>query len=141
MNHKLAMAIIGEIQTLSALLLLPDARWEAVQDWLKRNPRWRKEVNHYLRVSPAEAVEDLKEYLIEETEIPQVIAALAITPQVEAQARAAIEKLQTLYRERQAEIKRSEKEIENVRTRRQAERRSTKNHRRTDARTKRTDQT
>lgn len=114
MNYKVAMVIVGEIQALLALLLSPDARWDAVQDWLKRNPRWRLEVNHYLRVTPDEALEDLKEYLIEETEIPQPLAALAITPEMEAQAISAIEKLQTLHRERAGINNQTEKEIKNV---------------------------
>jgi hypothetical protein len=116
MNYKLAMAIVGELQTLLALLQSPDARWEAVQDWLNSNSRWGKRIKSYLRASPDDAVKDLKRFLIEQTEIPQSIAALAITPQIEAQARSAIERLQTLYRERanhnQSEL---QKEIKHVR--------------------------
>lgn len=123
MNYKLAMIIIGEIQTLLALVQSPDARWNAVQDWLKANPRWKDEIDYYLTLTPDEALDNLRLFLIEQTDVPGQLIALAITPAIEAQARSAIERLQTLYRERanhnqnQSE-QQPEKEIKNVRRKR-----------------------
>jgi len=108
MNYKLAMAIVAELQALMLLLESPEARWNTLQDWLARNPRWGKPVKRYVKVTPAEALADLKAFLIAETEIPEAIVSLAITPEIEARAKISIERLQTLYKLRKAQ----EREIE-----------------------------
>ncbi len=118
MNYKEAMASIDELTTLSILILSPDARWDTVQDWLRANPQWDELVDHYLTASPDHAVEDLKEFIHDYTEIPQVLIDLAITPEISARTRLAVETLQTLYRERQNY--QTEKEIKNAGTKRTA---------------------
>lgn len=110
MNYKKAIAIIAELQTLIALLESPDARWHAVQAWLKQNPRWKDEIDYYIEIEPNEAVENLKIFLLKETEIPGALIAGIATPAIEAQARHAVEILQTLYKNRKAQDK--QKEIE-----------------------------
>jgi len=105
MNYKLAMAIIAELQALFLLLESQDARWEALQDWTEKYPRWRKLINHYVKISPDEALLDLKAYLRQETGIPEVLMDQYITADVTAKARASIIRLQDLYKERQAQDK------------------------------------
>src|SRR6266540_2941753 len=81
------------------------------------------------------------EPLAERMSMPVALFAKMISPGLREKARAAIESLQTLYRERQTNNQ-PEKEIKNVRTRRTIEkRRSEKNSRRVATKTKRTDQT
>lgn len=110
MNYKKALAMIVELQALVALLDTPDARWRAVQDWLKANPRWKDEIDYYVTISPDEAVHNIKLFLIEETAAPGPIIAAAVTPAIEAQAKRAIERLQTLYKDRKAQGKRKASE-------------------------------
>lgn len=105
MNYKLAMAIVGELQALVALLESQDARWEALQDWLESNPRWRKLINHYVKITPDEAVLDLKAWLHDQTKIPAVVMDQYITEEVKAKTRAAIVRLQELYKARKRQGK------------------------------------
>jgi len=100
MNLQEAKNIIGDLLAFLTLLQSPEARWDAVQEWLDKNPRWRSKMTHYLSLAPEVAVQDLKGYIRARTGVPQELLALAVTPDIEAQARGAIEKLQTLYRER-----------------------------------------
>jgi hypothetical protein len=103
MNYKLAMNIVGELKILLQFLESPDARWDSLQVWLKTHPRWGKPVNRYVNCTPAEALADLRQFIIDETEVPEVLLAVAITPQIEQQAKRSIERLQTMYKERKAE--------------------------------------
>jgi hypothetical protein len=103
MNYKLAMAIVGELKILLQLLESPDARWDGLQDWLKAHPRWKAQINHYVKCSPDEALIDLRQFIMNETEVPEVLLQLAITPEIEVQAKRSIERLQTMYKERKAE--------------------------------------
>jgi hypothetical protein len=96
-----AMQIVSELMIFVDLAQSPDTRWDALQDWLKCHPRWQTKVKHYVNCTPAEAVKDLRIYIGEMTGFSDMLINMAITPQVEAQARAAIVRLQTLYRERQ----------------------------------------
>jgi len=105
MNYKLAMAIIAELQALFLLLESQDARWEALQDWLRDNPDWRVQINHCVKVTPDQALVDLKDYLRKVTGIPEVLMNQYITADVTAKARASIIRLQDLYKERQAQDK------------------------------------
>lgn len=100
MNFTEALTIAAELRGFLALMQLPDARWEALQGWLHENPRWRAQVDHYLTVTPDEAVQDLKDFICEQTGAPAALLATTITPATEAQARNAIATLQALYRER-----------------------------------------
>jgi aminopeptidase N len=100
MNFQEAMNILGELRAFLALIQSPEARWDAVQKWLDENPRWRSKLTRYLSLAPDVAVKDLKGYIRARTGVPQEMLALAVTPDIEAQAKCAIEKLQTLYRER-----------------------------------------
>src|SRR6266540_2888296 len=119
----------------------PDGRWNLLQDFLKKNPDWRKKVNRWLTLDPDTAAIQLQADLAERMSMPVALFAKIISPGLREKARAAIESLQTLYRERQTNNQ-PEKEIKNVRTRRTIEkRRSEKNSRRVATKTKRTDQT
>lgn len=57
-------------------------------------------VKYYLSVTPDEAVQDLKDFICEQAGAPASLLAMTVTPVFDTQARSAIEKLQTLYRER-----------------------------------------
>lgn len=103
MNYKLAMAIVSELKILLQLLESPETRWNSLQDWLKAHPRWRARINHYVRCSPDEALIDLRQFIVDETEVPEVLLAVAITPTIEAQAKRSIERLQEMYKARKAE--------------------------------------
>lgn len=100
MNFTEAMNIAAELRGFLALMQSPDARWDAAQDWLRKNPRWRAKINHYVTITPDAAVQDLKQFICEQTGAPASLLATVVTPATEAQARSAIETLQTLYRER-----------------------------------------
>lgn len=118
----------------------PDGRWNLLQDFLKKNPEWRSKVNRWLTLDPDTTVIQLQADLAERMKIPIVVFSGMISTEMRQKAKAVIESLQTLYRERQANNQ-TEKEIEDVRVRRTIEKRSGKNPRGKTARTKRTDQT
>src|SRR6266542_3225151 len=119
----------------------PDGRWNLLQDFLKKNPDWRKKVNRWLTLDPDTAAIQRQGGMAERMSMPVAVSAKMRSPGLREKARAAIESLQTLYRERQTNNQ-PEKEIKNVRTRRTIEkRRSEKNSRRVATKTKRTDQT
>jgi hypothetical protein len=111
MNYKYAMLLMAEINALFTLLQSPDARWNGVQEWLKAHPRLKYEVDYYVKISPDEALTNLRAYILEETGLPGVMVAAFITPEIEAKAKAAIVTLQTLYKERKAQDKQPVGEI------------------------------
>jgi hypothetical protein len=111
MNLQEAIAIAGELHSFTVLMQSPNARWESLQSWLARNPRWRQKLNHYVKVSPDAALTDLKAYLCEQTGMTEILLSAIVTPAREQEARSAIEKLQTLYRERVETDKQKRKEI------------------------------
>lgn len=100
-----AIQMAAELRILIDLLNSADARWDAVQYWLVEHPRWKAKAKKYTTCAPTEAVADLKAYIEEETAMPQSILSAFITPEIETQARSAIERLQTLYKERKAQDK------------------------------------
>ncbi len=79
----------------------PDGRWNLLQDFLKKNPDWRKKVNRWLTLDPDTAVIQLQTDLAERMGMPVALFSKMINPGLREKARSAIESLQTLYRERQ----------------------------------------
>jgi hypothetical protein len=110
-NYAMAMTLITEARILLNLLNSPDSpvtRWNSLQDWLAHHPKWKKKVKRYTTIEPSAALADLKQYICEQAEIPEIILASFITPEIEATATKAIEQLQTLYRDRKAQDTRKE---------------------------------
>src|SRR6266508_700324 len=105
----------------------PDGRWNLLQDFLKKNPDWRKKVNRWLTLDPDTAAIQLQADLAERMSMPVALFAKMISPGLREKARAAMESLQTLYRERQTNYP-PEKEIKHVRTRRTTENRGSEQH-------------
>lgn len=93
----------------------PDGRWNLLQEFLKKNPEWKKKVNRWLTLDPDTAAIQLQADLAERMGMPVALFAKMINPGLREKARAAIESLQTLYQERQTNNQ-TEKEIKNVRT-------------------------
>lgn len=107
MNYRLVMAMTAELQSFLALMQSPDVRWEALQQWIEENPRWRAKIGRYSTLAPDKAVEDLKAYLIEQTGVSNVLADAAITPDIRAKAISSIERLQEMYQARLAETQKA----------------------------------
>jgi|SRR5882672_3870938 len=108
MSYKEAMVLWNETRILIDLLNSPDTRWRGVQDWLAHNPKWKKRIKHYTTIEPSGALADLRQYISEQAEIPEIILGSFITPEIETAATKAIERLQTLYRDRKAQDARKE---------------------------------
>lgn len=95
----LEFLIIGE------QLATPDARWSALQDWLKRNKKWDRKVNTWLELSPDAAYIEIKQEVINQAKNPKIFGALIkqfITGDAEARIIASIGNLQMLYKQRKA---------------------------------------
>lgn len=103
MKWNEVLTITSQLHALSELLKPEngDARWGALQEWLDKNPEWKSEVDYYVTVSGEEALEDLREYICSRAGITKTFLATVIPAPMEAQARASIEIIQQLYRERQ----------------------------------------
>jgi len=93
----------------------PDGRWNLLQDFMKKNSDWKEKVNRWLTLDPDTAVIQLQADLAERMKIPIVVFSGMISTEMRQKAKAAIESLQTFYRERQNN--QTEKEIKNVRMR------------------------
>lgn len=96
-----ALQMVDELKMLLDMLNSPDARWDGVQDWLVAHPKWKAKVKRYTTIAPSEALADLRAYIKDNTGFTDPIINMAITPEIEAQARAAIVRLQVLYKERE----------------------------------------
>jgi len=114
----------------------PDGRWSLLQAWLKQNPKWRKKIDYWSTLSSDQVMSDLEVWAIEE--YGAGVSVLA-NDTMRLKIKSAIENLQTRYNARVAETQ-SEKEIKNVRTKRQVEKRSGQDPKGAYTRTKRTDQ-
>ncbi len=113
--------------------LTPDGRWNALQDWLSKNSEYGKSVDRWASQTREQVFEEICVVVSRKYGTAGVLVANVMKPKIMR----AIETLQACYRER---VGQTEKEIKNVRTTKDAGRRSTKDHRRTNARAKRTDQ-
>jgi hypothetical protein len=116
--------------------LAPDGRWNLLQSWLKENPEYGERAERWSEQPVDSVYFEIAAMVVNRY---GMLGSIALgVPAVKAKLTQTIETLQACYRERAGQ---TEKEIKNVRTAKDAGRRSTKDHRRTNARAKRTDQT
>lgn len=87
----------------------PGGRWALLQAWLQKHPRWKIKVARWVKLPSAQAYEELREWVSEEGAVPLALLKAFIAPEIEARIRAAIETLQTLYKDRAQEMKRPPK--------------------------------
>ncbi|MDE2019811.1 MAG: hypothetical protein KGJ13_05715 [Patescibacteria group bacterium] len=99
-NSSEILQLFLQVNQLSKLLEADngDERWKAFQDWQANNPKYKKQIDHCVKIKPSEAVD----YLAEEFEIDLNVVALfdpkgAMLNKIER----LIETIQTLYKERQ----------------------------------------
>lgn len=106
--------------------LTPDGRWNALQDWLSKNPEYGERIEEWSQQTPDEVILQIRNLASQKYGPLGAVVIMAM----EAKLRRAIELLQACYRERQAyDNQQLEKETKNVRTRRPTKRRSKANHR------------
>ena len=86
----------------------PDGRWKLLQHWLKSHPRWKTKVAYWSQVSPDDAYDDLSEWIVKQAEVPVSMLKMFIDQETRARVKAAIETIQSLYKERQQADKRKE---------------------------------
>jgi hypothetical protein len=107
MNFEEALKTVGEITEIYDLILqtsTPDGRWNALQDWLKDNRKWKKRIEAWALDTPEDAYESLKAFIADQSKIPIIVLNKLITIQMATQAHATLATIQQLYRER-AELK------------------------------------
>jgi len=112
--------------------LTPEGRWNALQSWLKENPKYGERAERWSTQTVDQVFNDIRILALDEYGALAVFAidSAAIKPKIMR----AIEVLQACYRERAAcNNQQLEKETKNVRTTRTAGKRSKKNHRRSNA--------
>ncbi len=98
------LQLFFQINRLSRLLQPEngDARWDYLQKWLEENPRYRKQVNHCLKLSPKDAVD----YLTDEFDLDLNLIALFDPERKQlGKIERLIETIQTLYKERKEQEK------------------------------------
>lgn len=108
------LAKLWELETIAQKAITPDGRWQLLQDWLRDNPTWEKQVNQWLRMTPDEATVALELYITTRAVaagMPLVLVNAFINDNAKDRARATIETFQTLYRERKQADKQTRKEI------------------------------
>jgi hypothetical protein len=101
MNLADATALFSQLRDLEAIAQSSDARWKALQKWLKENPKWDSQVKHWLGLEPDKAFVSLKNYVAYEADIPPEVVEM-FAGQIENRVIKTIEALQTLYKERKA---------------------------------------
>lgn len=95
-----------ELVAIGEKMTTPDGRWEAFQDWLKRNPKWRKSVNKWMQLTPEDAYAKMKAAIIEDSNNPAMIRFFInklIGAEMEARIIRAVATLQRMYTERKKE--------------------------------------
>lgn len=105
--------------------LTPDGRWELLQEWLRKNPKYAKRIKEWVNQPPNDVFIQL---CLEYGKLPAGVVTTIVGPEMTQKILSAIEIIQTLYRER-ANNQPIEKEIKNVRAKKNTGRRSAKNHR------------
>jgi len=92
----------------------PDGRWSMLQAWLKKNPKWRKRIDYWSKLSPDQVMSDLEVWAIQEYGAGVSVLANDI---MRLKIKSAILNLQDRYNARVAETQPA-KEIKNARTKR-----------------------
>lgn len=106
MNTTLALTLLTQLLVLEDIAIntrTPEGRWQMLQDWLEENPQWEKQVNKWIKLTPAEALTSLKNYVAEQTKVPSRMLDKFITPAIEQRVINSIQTIQTCYRERKQE--------------------------------------
>src|SRR3990172_1881159 len=67
-----AAVLLGKVRELNSLLTSPDgnARWDALQEWLKRNPVWKKRVERWASMKSEAAMTQIERELAAQFSIP-----------------------------------------------------------------------
>lgn len=102
MNIAQTLKTLAELKTVADVLQPQngDLRWEKLQQWLKRNPKYEKQLMHCLSLTPAQAVE----YLAEQFDLDlKTLSVLDSGNVIRGKVEDAICQLQTLYKERSAQ--------------------------------------
>lgn len=102
MNIAQALKTLAELKTVADVLQPQngDLRWELLQQWLKNNPKYEKQLLHCLTLTPDQAVKYLaQQFDLEATTLSVLDSGGVIRGKVEE----AIRQLQTLYKERSAQ--------------------------------------
>lgn len=96
-----AVRTIGEIRQLATLMSAgpegQEARWNSLQAWLKKNPKYEAMINHCLTLTPAQAVPWLCEQLSFDAHLLHIFDP---QKQLQAMAEKVIADIQTLCNER-----------------------------------------
>lgn len=110
MNLKELAKIICDIFEIEDITqaATPDGRWRLLQAWLKSNPKWKTKMAYWSQVSPDHAYDDLCEWASGKAELPVSMFKAFVNQETRARVKAAIETVQTLYKERQQIEKRKE---------------------------------
>ena len=98
------VSIVGQLNSL-AILLDPangDGRWDALQDWLKKNPGKKKAIETAAEMEPESALT----FLLDAVGIDlQILTPFDPQGQIRGKATIAISHLQELYKSRKGEMK------------------------------------
>lgn len=89
-----------ELVAIGEQITTPEGRWEAFQDWLRRNPKWRKSVNKWMQLTPEDAYAKMKGAIIEDSNNPAMIRFFIkklIGPEMEGRIIRAVGTLQVMY--------------------------------------------
>jgi len=103
-NFMEIASVISQMNSLATLLdpTNGDGRWDALQDWLKKNPGKRKAIETAAGMEPENALT----FLLDTIGIDlQLLAPFDFNGQIRGKATVAISHLQELYRSRKGEMK------------------------------------
>lgn len=106
MNMVEALALLkslAELREIAEATATPDGRWQTLQDWLAANPKWRKQIDSWVKLTPEEAFDSLRDYAGEYTGMPPIVLDNLLNGEMKYRVKRAIQTLQACYRERKAE--------------------------------------
>lgn len=101
MNLVQALKTLGELKPVFEILAPAngDLRWNLLQDWLRKNPKYRKQLLHCLSINPSEAFD----YLCQQFDLDlKGIAMADPSGIIRGKVESAIGQLQELYKDRAA---------------------------------------
>jgi hypothetical protein len=103
MNMAEALSIIKsltDLEQIAEAMTTGDGRWQTLQDWLAANPKWKREVESWVSLTPDQAFDSLRDYTAKRAKLEPIILDTLIDAGMKFRVKKSIQTLQALYRER-----------------------------------------
>src|SRR5262245_2174284 len=102
MTTSETLALLGklwELEQIAQTAQTPDGRWSLLQNWIKENPEWAKQIQDWLEMTPSEAADALQTFAARQLRMSSILFNTVIGDAAKERVKNAIAVLQTCYRE------------------------------------------